>query len=64
MRISDAYSYSYSYSYGNRDTYSDVYTQLHAWLVCGRASPDACRARRWRLFPDQWEVLCHGRPQC
>jgi len=46
---------SYANSYSNSDR--DGYAQLHAWLVCRRASPDAWRALGWRLFPGQREVL-------
>jgi hypothetical protein len=41
MRLADADSYT------NRDGYS----KLHAWLVCGCASPNPGRARSGRLFP-------------
>ena len=43
--------------------YTDVHTQLHAWLVCGRAPPECRGPLGWRLFPGQWKVLCHGRAQ-
>ena len=58
VRIAHAYRNAYRYSY------SVGYAQLHARLVCGCAAPDAWRPRSWRLFPGQWEVLCHGRTQC
>jgi hypothetical protein len=58
VRIAHAYRNAY------RNSYSVGYAQLHARLVCGCAAPDAWRPRSWRLFPGQWEVLCHGRTQC
>jgi len=59
------FGYTYGYSNGNSDAYRDgyglSYTQLHAWLVCGCSPSNSCRARSWRLFPGQREVLCDGR---